>query len=118
MTASERAVLVAVLEHAWFAGRDELLAQVNFAWVTGKCDCGCPTVYLEVDGAAPRAAGVTRPVQNGADVLRADGTECGGVILFADEGWLSSLEVYWYEDRIKEMPAVAELRLLPVLPGG
>jgi hypothetical protein len=60
--------------------------------------------------------GVTRPVQNGADVLAADGRAIGGVILFADDGWLSSLEVYWFEEQIREMPAVTDLRLLPVIP--
>jgi hypothetical protein len=56
-------------------------------------------------------------VQNGADVLRADGSESGGVILFIQDGRLSSLEVYWYEEQITAMPDVGELRLLPVLPG-
>ena len=86
LTPRERSVLDLVLT-ADFPGAAELRVQVRTARVTGRCACGCPTIDLAVDDAAP-VAGIDSRVAVEVDV--AD----GGLIVFVDEGRLSGLE-YW-----------------------
>ena len=52
-TARERALVELLLDGP--LGRDELRDQARTAQVTGVCTCGCPSVWLEVDPAAPSA---------------------------------------------------------------
>jgi hypothetical protein len=73
----ERAALLALLNHADFTGRDELLAQVDAVQVVGRCACGCATVDLAVD-ATPAAPSVFSPIPNEATVIGADGESIGG----------------------------------------
>src|SRR4051812_48911037 len=49
----ERATLLAVLNYADFEGRDALVEQVDSSRVKWYCGCGCATVNLSVDPAAP-----------------------------------------------------------------
>jgi hypothetical protein len=65
----ERAVLLAVLNHAPFRGRDELLAQVGAARVASYCGCGCASVGLSVESSAPVADPPGSPLPNDAQVL-------------------------------------------------
>lgn len=82
----ERTALDTLLA-ADFPGAGELRAQAVTARVSGRCGCGCPTIDLEVDEAAPRAA------LKGSVAVEADVPD-GGLIVFVDGGRLSCLE-YW-----------------------
>jgi hypothetical protein len=107
----ESAALLALLNHADFDGRDSLLAQVDFARVVGYCGCGCATVDLAVDSAAP-ASSSGSPIPNEATVLGADGEPIGGVLVFVRDGYLTSLEVYDYGGvPISPFPPTSRLRL-------
>jgi hypothetical protein len=52
LTEKERAVLGFLLDED-FKGVDQLRAQVTSTVVVGQCDCGCPTIDLGLDPAAP-----------------------------------------------------------------
>ncbi|SDL65965.1 hypothetical protein SAMN05216298_4674 [Glycomyces sambucus] len=73
-----------------------LRAQIPFARVVGGCECGCPSVGLEVDhplvGPAPSLAS---PVVLGS---YDDGTH--NLVLFTDDGYLSSLELGYVSDEV------------------
>jgi hypothetical protein len=86
LTPNERTTLDTLLA-ADFPGAAELRAQAPTARVTGRCDCGCPTIDLVVDEATPSA-----PLENSVAVEA--GVPGGGLIVFADGGRLSCLE-YW-----------------------
>jgi hypothetical protein len=92
-----RDTLLAVLNHAPFAGREELLAQAATALVIGHCTCGCATVDLSVDRALPAATSSPSPVPNEATALDATNEPLGGVLVFVRDGYLSSLEIYSYD---------------------
>ena len=66
--------------------------------VTGKCDCGCPSIELTVAQEVPRSTVPHRlaPVE-GVVALAADGPP-GEVILLVDDGKLSYLEYVHYSD--------------------
>jgi hypothetical protein len=73
-------------------GKDSpYLEQVAEASVVGQCDCGCGTIDLAVSGQRPKSPVVTTLVD-------AQGVNSSGqpveVILFARDGFLSSLEVF------------------------
>lgn len=94
----ERAVVEAFLERR-FEGSDELREQIRVLRVVGKCPCGCATVEFKVDKAqAPRAL-VQNPAPVEGTVWNSKRTEVlGGILLFAPDGWLSSLEIYSVDD--------------------
>ncbi|WP_254897144.1 hypothetical protein [Amycolatopsis sp. Hca4] len=87
LTPNERTTLDALLAGD-FPGAAELRAQATTAQVSGRCDCGCPSINLEVDRTLPIAVVADPPVAIEAD---APG---GGLIVFAEDGRLSCLE-YW-----------------------
>lgn len=106
LTPRERAVLDALLRED-FPGAPELRAQVASTTVSGTCGCGCPTVYLSV-GATTAAPAIAARVPVGAEVSDTDGDS---VLLFADNGHLSSLEYAWVERPPREFPEAD--RLMP-----
>ena len=112
LLAEERATLLALLNYAGFYGRAALFEQVDSARVEWYCGCGCATVNVRVDRAAASARKTYRPIPNGADVVDVDGEPIGGVIVFVDEGYLSSLEIFWYDEPISPFPPLNRLRLL------
>ena len=65
--------------------------------MTPGCTCGCGTLDLHVDDAAPVAA-VAESVPVEGTVLAADGTVAGGLLLSVHDGRLSCLEVYSFDD--------------------
>jgi hypothetical protein len=104
-------VIFALLNHADFKGRDELLSQVNGARVVGRCGCGCATVTLAVDSSRPEAT-IESPIPSEATVVGSDGQGIGGVLLFVADGRLSELEIYSFdEDPIEQFPPVELLEL-------
>jgi len=111
LLSEERAALLALLNYDNFEGRDALLEQVDSARVSWYCGCGCATVNLVVDPEAPSAGRTYRPIPSEANVVNAAGEYIGGVIVFADDGYLSNLEIYWYEEPISPFPPLDRLRL-------
>jgi hypothetical protein len=112
LLAEERATLLALLNHADFPGRDALIEQVDAARVVSHCSCGCATIDLIVDPAAPSAGQTYRPVPNEAEVVDDEDKGIGGVIVFTEDGYLSSLEIYSYGgDPISAFPSHDRLRL-------
>jgi hypothetical protein len=104
---------LAVLNYADFDGRDALLAQVDAARVVGFCGCGCATVDLAVDSAAPASSSAS-PTPNEATVLGADGEPIGGLLVFVKDGYLAMLEVYAFSgDPISPFPSRERLKLHP-----
>lgn len=93
LSEAERQVLCVMLARE-LPGAPELRAQVGSAVASRRCDCGCPSVDLVVEGDVPVAAVTSRTPVN-AEV---DGVMGGGLIVFVDEGWLSGLEFYSVED--------------------
>ena len=95
LSPAEREVLDLMLSKD-FPGAGSLRSQVPCVQVVGRCDCGCATVSLEVSPEAPRAIPdvrgrvlpVTGYVGPNIDEPKA------GIIVFVDEGFLSSLEIY------------------------
>jgi hypothetical protein len=99
LTADERTVLDLLLS-ADVEGADALRQQAHGALVVGRCNCGCPTIDIHVpDNAAPRAvlSGRLWPVA-GRVIPRDDAAPGQEVILFVDEGRLSSLELVFYTE--------------------
>jgi hypothetical protein len=82
--------------------------------VTGRCDCGCATVYFDVDPAAPRAA-FTGPADTPLPLEAlghdpADPSRPIEVVLFARDGALANLEIVYYGDTPPlEFPDPADL---------
>ena len=109
------AALSAVLNYADFDGRDALLAQVDSARVVGYCGCGCATVLLAVESAAP-ASSSGSPIPNEATIIGADGDPLGGLLVFLEDGYLATLEVYSYDDPISPFPPMERLKLLHKSP--
>ena len=98
-----------------FLGAGYLRSQVPYVQVVGRCDCGCATVSLEVASEAPRAIPdvrggvlpVTGYVGSDIDVPKA------GIIVFVDEGYLSSLEIYpMAEPAPHEWPDLHEIQVV------
>ncbi|HYG96614.1 MAG TPA: hypothetical protein VD741_05845 [Solirubrobacterales bacterium] len=111
LTAEESELIRVLLEHEDFPGRDGLLTQVPAARVIGRCGCGCATVELAVErGPAPDA--LQEPIPTEAMVLGEDGSEIGGVRLFAKGGCLNQLEIYSVdEDPIRSVPSPDRLSI-------
>jgi len=83
--------------------------------VVGRCDCGCPTVDIAVPHTMPPSLeqvgpgplpfeGVVRP--------REDDSE-GGILLFAQGGYLSCLEYYTnYDPSPDDWPELARIEIV------
>ncbi|MFE4973278.1 hypothetical protein ACFRAR_14325 [Kitasatospora sp. NPDC056651] len=82
-----------------------LLAQLPHPRVTGHCQCPCASLDLGLDRAAAPAAPVTPDPAATASMHDADGEPVGGVLVFAQDGYLSGLEVYtWADEPITRLP--------------
>jgi hypothetical protein len=55
LTTREQEVLALLLPPDGFPGVDVYRAQLKDTTVTGRCECGCATVYLEVAPGTPRS---------------------------------------------------------------
>ncbi|WP_133884155.1 hypothetical protein [Glycomyces sp. NRRL B-16210] len=84
-----------------------LRAQIPFARVVGGCPCGCPSVGIEVDrlaiGPAPSRSS---PIASGWY-----GDQTHDVVLFTEDGYLSSLELNSVSDDVPTTwpaPAILE----------
>ena len=106
--ANEREVLDALLSHV-FLGVDELRAQARQASASPGCTCGCGTIDLHVPDDSPRSS-ASSPVPVEGTVVGADGEPIGGLLLFVEDGRLSSLEVYSLVDDPLPMPLRERVR--------
>jgi hypothetical protein len=97
LTPAERSILDLLLAHE-FDGAAELREQVATARVVGRCDCGCPTVYIEPSPGTRSSEVRTRlaPIEGRVEPV-GDGPP-GDIMLFLDGGRLDSLEYVWYGD--------------------
>jgi hypothetical protein len=98
LTPREKAVLDLLLS-VDYPGVNELREQAGEAVVVGTCDCGCPTFTVAVPADSPRTT--SNPTHRTAPVeLRvrpvADEPEAE-VILFLDDGRISSVEYVSYQ---------------------
>jgi hypothetical protein len=102
LTSREREVLALLLPAEGFRDVEVYRAQLDRTSVTGRCDCGCATIYLGVDPAALRAsaggpADSLLPFEaRGQDP--ADRSLPIEIILFGRDGALASLEIVYYGD--------------------
>jgi hypothetical protein len=95
--------------HADFEGRRALVEQLEFVRVKNYCGCGCATVGLSVDPAAPSAGkdSDSGMIPNAARVVDGNDEIIGGVIVFTDDGYLSLLEVHWNDEPISPFPPLS-----------
>lgn len=94
LSESEQALIAALLSYLP-EGAESFLAQLEQARVVDHCSCGCPSIDLAIGKARKRAAGDTE-ILIGADGCSPEGTPVG-IILWAQAGNLSSLEVHAWD---------------------
>ncbi len=112
LTERERSVLDFLLS-VDFPGVEELREQAKHVLAEAKLSYD-PTIHLVVDHekAKPAKVVTTVPVEANSKV---SGPDLVSILLFVHDGWLSSLELVWYEENIPdEFPAPEELE--PPLP--
>jgi hypothetical protein len=102
---TEKAVAWKLLQGAGVPELDVLAAQLDAAWATSKCECGCPTISMAVD--ASRAKPTSH---SGKPVATAD-YDGGSIMIWIEDGWLSHLEIYWWSDEAPtEFPDLGQLK--------
>jgi hypothetical protein len=104
LTRQESELLGAFLDHD-FRGVEALRAQTRGLLAKCGCTCGCGTIDLIPQGQGLRRSSARNPVEVSGHVLDPDGEPIGGVVLWVEDGLLSSIEVYWYDSPIP-LPAV------------
>jgi hypothetical protein len=101
LTVEEQNLLLHLLTHASNTAKS-FVGQVPFTKATSGCTCGCPSIRLVVDKSAVVGHATERII---ADMLGATPNGLGvGVLVFADEGYLSDLEVYDFEGHVTPFP--------------
>lgn len=109
LTPREREVLDHLLT-ADFPGVPELREQSNHVEVEREWD-DCPSIDLVVDKTKASAASLSNRMPVEAWSRRStDDSQFIQVMLFADKGWLSALELVHFEYIPDEFPPVDELR--------
>ena len=111
LTPAESAVL-ALLLRVEFPGVDALRVQACSAVVVGGCECGCPSIALEVPGDAPMASGLSSRLAPAEGVVSPQGEGVPGeILLFIDDGRLSYLEYVYYDAASTEWPALDRINV-------
>jgi len=100
-TDAVRGLIRRLLDMSAFAGREQLLAQVDCVeYVDGPVTM----IDLHVVGACPSANGVRSPVPSTPIVVDEHGEPIGQLLLWLDaQGYINGLEYAWFTD---EMPIV------------
>jgi CTP:molybdopterin cytidylyltransferase MocA len=117
-TAAEQALLDRLVSHV---DCPELAVQAGSAWVTGVCECGCPSVLLHSDAPALTPETMTRLSSLGRsdwfaiDSTRVDETVAPGpstgqvrmlqVIVHVVGGSLDNLEIYAADGVAVDLPS-------------
>jgi hypothetical protein len=99
LTSAEEAILRSLLSPD-FPGAKELRAQIPEVRVIARCDCGCPTIDLDVPSSVVKASVSTtsnRTPYEG-DVRGPDAESIVDIIVFIDDGRLSSLEYVTHQE--------------------
>jgi hypothetical protein len=104
MTRAESELLEAFLAHD-FPGVEALRAQIPGLIAKRGCKCGCGTIDLIPQGEHLPKSSVRDLLPVSGHVRDENGDAVGGVIIFVDDGLLSTLEVYWYDQPI-QLPRV------------
>jgi hypothetical protein len=110
LSREERSLLELLLRRE-FAGREQLLDQARTVCTMGSsCSCGCPSFSLVANRSLPAAPVEQRMVSDAHGVD--PGGNLVGLLLFADDGYLSNLEIYGMEGRdFAGLPRPEALRL-------
>jgi hypothetical protein len=97
-----------VIEHALIAeglGTDPLLASVRSLLVIGRCGCGCASVDFAVPPSITQSAAplvdATGKTPSGDDL---------GIIIWANGGSISGLEVFGHTDEPAPLPVVSSIK--------
>ena len=99
--------MLALLLAQDFPGAGALREQARDVRATPGCDCGCGTIALHPAGGPPAEVADRVPVKG--TVLGPAGEPVGLVLLFVDEGRLSSLVVAGFVDEPLAMPPAADV---------
>ncbi|MDJ0771549.1 MAG: hypothetical protein QNJ12_22375 [Ilumatobacter sp.] len=109
LTDQERELLEALTSQD-FTGAGDLRHQIDYAQAQRGCNCGCGTIDLRVDRAhAPPAPLTRQPAPGEANVVDDNGDTIAGLILFTNDGYLSSLEIYFAGDPLP-LPELDRIR--------
>lgn len=101
LTEAERRILDVLLSED-LPDAEELRAQIPHTVVVGRCDCGCPSVYLEVPvEVRPASAKPAHRWPRTADVAPAGDGLPATIVLFLKDGRLSGLEYASVGDQSK-----------------
>jgi hypothetical protein len=92
-----------------------LRQQVSHIRVRERCTCGCGTAYFDLDTEAvePAPSGPGTVVAAEVQIFTEDGECPGEVLVFAQGGYLSWLEVCSWSDDIEVTLATAQRSLRP-----
>lgn len=92
-----------------------LRRQIPHARLQGRCSCGCGTAYFDLDtSAVAPAPGMPGTVVAAGAQLTMDDGECPGeVLVFAQGGYLSWLEVCSWSDDVEVTLTLAQRLLGP-----
>jgi hypothetical protein len=90
-----------------------LREQMPHLRVRERCACGCGTAYFELDpsAAAPAPSGAGTVVAADAQIFTEEGNCAGEVLVFAQAGYLSWLEVCSWSDDVRVTLALARRTL-------
>lgn len=99
-----RALLEAMLAHD-APSAPALRVQAGSVLARSGCTCGCGTLDLEVADPAAPVAELHGSFPLEGEVRDDDGTPVAGLLLFAEEGRLSSLEIFSYADDGLPLPS-------------
>jgi hypothetical protein len=80
-----------------------LREQAASAFVIGMCPCRCATIDLAVDRERTRPVALCSPVVS-ANTPVIEGEPVFGLVVFLDEGWLSGLEISYFDQLPLEFP--------------
>ncbi|MFC9964573.1 hypothetical protein [Nocardia ignorata] len=92
---------------------EELRAQIPHSHVVATWGVGSPSVDLAVDPKSARPASAADGIYANAAVTDHNGSPVGEIILWIDNGWLSSIEYAWYTDeRPRILPEPTQIEVL------
>lgn len=114
LTANERNLLEWLLRDTGITDAETLRAQIPFASVVEGVPAMPTYLHLAVTGASPAGIKDGPVLGNATVVVSASGDPTGGLLLWVKNGYLESVEHYWFDgDMPLEFPAVEQLRIEP-----
>lgn len=107
LTTAERTLLDGILAQP-FPGAEALREQLPHVLAAPGCTCGCGTIDLLPSTTDLPRSTASSPVDAG-EVVNEHGSGVGGLLLFLEDGLLSGLEVFAYEDTPLALPTPAQV---------